>query len=75
MILFQHQYTCTMQITDPEIQEIALRHGPQRFADAVSCELAPIVTGLPCYIVGPHKASWKLSLNVPDQASQPLECP
>ncbi len=73
MILFQHQYTCTMQITDPEIQAIALRHGPQRFAVAVSKELAPIVNGMRGHIAGPHQATWNLNFAVPNPASTALD--
>jgi len=73
MIMFQHQYTCTMQITDQEIQEIALRHGPQGFAVAVSKELAPIMTGMRGHIAGTHQAIWDLKLAVPNPASTALD--
>lgn len=73
MILFQHQYTCTMQITDQEIQEVALRHGPQGFAVAVSKELAPIMTGMRGHIAGPHEATWNLNFAVPNPASPSLD--
>jgi len=73
MIVFQHRYTCTMQLADPEIHAVALRHGLHRFTVAVSKELAPLMTGMRGHIAGTHEATWNLNFAVPNPASPSLD--